>query len=302
MDLNEAAVLVRVVQGGSFTKAAQSLGLPKSTVSRRVAELEARVGVRLLQRTTRKLSLTDSGRLYYEHAARALAELEHAERSVAELGATPRGTLRLTTPLAFSLLGPLLAEYLRRYPEVSVELYASDRRVDLVAERFDLALRAGPARDSSLVARRLGAVRRVLVAAPKLAQKLRLRAPADLTREHCLVFAPDGHEWTLTSGNKTLRVQVTPRLTVNDYDMLSSVARAGYGVALLPEYQCSSEVEAGALRRVLPAWSAPEVPVYALYPSARHLSPSVRALLELLREGLGLPDQGKPWSEARRRR
>jgi DNA-binding transcriptional LysR family regulator len=289
VDLNEAAVFARVVQDGSFTKAAQSLGIPKSTVSRRVAELEARVGVRLLQRTTRKLALTDSGRLYYEHAARALAELELAERAVGELQAVPRGTLRITTPLAFSLLGPLLAEYLRRYPEVRVDLYASDRRVDLVEERFDLALRAGPARDSSLVARRLGVVRRVLVAAPEVARKLRLKTPEDLERENCLVFAPDGKNWTLTTGAKAVSVTVTPRMTVNDYDMLCSVTRAGFGVALLPEYQCTADVASGALRRLLPQWSAPEVPVYALYPSARHLSPSVAALLELLRTELGLP-------------
>ncbi len=289
VDLNEAAVFARVVQDGSFTKAAQSLGIPKSTVSRRVAELEARVGVRLLQRTTRKLALTDSGRLYYEHAARALAELEQAERAVGELQAVPRGMLRITTPLAFSLLGPLLAEYLRRYPEVHVDLYASDRRVDLVEERFDLALRAGPARDSSLVARRLGAVRRVLVAAPEVARKLRLKTPEDLERENCLVFAPDGKNWTLTTGAKAVSVTVTPRMTVNDYDMLCSVTRAGFGVALLPEYQCTADVASGALRRLLPQWSAPEVPVYALYPSARHLSPSVAALLDLLRDELGLP-------------
>jgi DNA-binding transcriptional LysR family regulator len=289
VDLIEAAVFVRVVQDGSFTKAAQSLDIPKSTVSRRLAELEARVGVRLLQRTTRKLALTDSGRLYFEHAARALAELEQAERAVGELQAVPRGTLRVTTPLAFSLLGPLLAEYLRRYPEVRVDLYASDRRVDLVEERFDLALRAGPARDSSLIARRLGAVRRVLVAAPEVARKLRLKTPEDLARENCLVFAPDGKNWTLTTGAKAVSVTVTPRMTVNDYDMLCSVTRAGFGVALLPEYQCTADVASGALRRLLPQWSAPEVPVYALYPSARHLSPSVAALLELLRTELGLP-------------
>jgi len=284
VDLNEIVVFTRIVQLGSFSAASANLGIPRSTVSRRVAELEARVGARLLQRTTRKLSLTDAGRAYYEHSARIVAELEEAQLAVAQLQSTPRGLLRLTVPVTFSVLGPILAEYLTLYPEVRVELQSTDRTVDIVEERFDLAIRAGRTPDSTLVARHLGEVCRILVAAPKLVERLRkLKEPADLERQPAVVFAPGGNTWHLVSGAKSAEVQVSPRLSVNDYDMLRAVARAGFGIALLPEYQCAEDLKAGRLRRVLDDWAAPKVPVFALYPSTRHLAPKVVALLDLLR-------------------
>lgn len=293
VDLNEIVVYTRIVQLGSFSKAAASLGLPKSTVSRRIAQLEARVGARLLQRTTRRLATTDVGRIYYEHCARVVAELEEAQLAVAQLQSTPRGLLRVTVPLGFAVLGPVLTEFLGRYPEVQVELLATDRRVDLVEERFDLAIRAGVLADSGHVARRLGVVRRILVAAPSaLARMGELREPTELERHAALVFAPEGNTWRLASGHgaaaKTVEVALRARLVANDYDMLRTVACAGYGVALLPEFQCAEELRAGSLVRLLAPWSAPEVPVVALYPSTRHLPPKVLALLELLRERLKL--------------
>jgi DNA-binding transcriptional LysR family regulator len=287
VDLNEIVVFTRVVQAGSFTAASARLGMPKSTVSRRIAELEERVGARLLQRTTRKLSLTDVGRIYYEHCARIVAELEEAQLAVTRLQATPRGLLRVTAPLTFAILGPIVAEFLGRYPDVQLELLCTDRRVDLVDERFDVALRAGFTPDSTLVARRLGVVRRTLFAAPELADRIgSLKDPAQLERHDCIVFAVEGNVWKLTAGNKSVEVTVRPRLVVNDYDMLRAVARGGFGLALLPEYQCVEDLGAGRLRRILEGWAAPEVPVFALYPSSRHLSPKVIALLELLRERL----------------
>lgn len=287
VDLNALVVFARIVQLESFSAAAKSLAIPKSTVSRRVAELEERVGARLLQRTTRKLSLTDVGRVYYEHCARIVAELEEAQLAVAQLQSTPRGLLRVTVPLAFSVMGRMVADYLARYPEVEVDLLCTDRRVDLIEERFDLAIRAGHTPDSTLVSRRIGTVRRVLVAAPKLAERLRtLALPVDLERRACVAFGPDGKTWSLTSGAKTAEVRVHPRLVVNDYDMLRAVIRAGVGIGLLPEYQCAEDLKTGRLRRVLAEWSAPEVPVFALYPSTRHLSPKVTALLELIGDQL----------------
>jgi DNA-binding transcriptional LysR family regulator len=286
-DLDEILAFTRVVQGGSFTAAAKALGMPKSTVSRKVAELEARVGARLLQRTTRTTSLTDVGRVYYEHCVRIVTEIEEAELAVKSLQSTPRGLLRVTAPLAFSMLGPVLAEYLVRYPDVRVELVCTDRRVDLVEERFDLALRAGATPDSSVIARRLGQIRRRLVAAPQVAKKLgRLKDLSDLESKPCLAFAPEGSTWELERGAKTASVAVRPRLVVNDYEMLRSVARAGFGIALLPEHLCADDLREGRLVSVLDSWSAPEVPVFALYPSARHLTPTVMALLELLRQRL----------------
>lgn len=288
-DLSEILVFTHVVRGGSFSAAARALDMPKSTVSRKVAELEARVGARLLQRTTRSVSLTDVGRAYYERCTRIIAELEEAEQVVTQMQATPRGVLRVTVPLSFAVMGPLIAEYLKLYPDVQVEVLSTGRRVDLIEERFDLALRAGPPPDSTLVGRKVGVVRRCVLAAPALAKRIgKLSDPSLLERHDCLVFTPDGTTWSLASGTKEVDVRVSPRLVVNDYDLLRAVARDGFGLALLPEYQCLEDVTAGRLVRVLDGWSAREVPVYALYPSARHLSPKVLALLELLRNRLEL--------------
>src|SRR4051812_19181871 len=243
VDLGEILVFTRVVQGGSLTAAAASLGMPKSTVSRKLSELEERVGARLLQRTTRKLSLTDVGRIYYEHCVRIVAELEEAQLAVTQLQSTPKGLLRLTAPVTFAPLGPILAEYLRLYPDVQVDLVCTDRNVNLVEEGFDLALRFGHTPDSTVISRKLGVVRRYLLAAPELIDRLGVpKEPADLERLPCLVFAPLGSTWTLASGSKELSVTVQPRLAINDYDMLRSVARGGIGIALLPEYQCLEDV------------------------------------------------------------
>jgi DNA-binding transcriptional LysR family regulator len=282
VDLGEIVVFTRVVQGGSLTAAALALGMPKSTVSRKLAELEARVGARLLQRTTRSAHLTDIGRVYYAHCLRIVGEIEEAQLAVAQLRSTPRGVLRITVPVALAMLGPVVAEYLALYPDVQVDMVATDRRVDLVEERFDLALRAGGSPDSSLVARRLGVIRRRLVAAPKLAATLkRMEDPGQLGAQPCIVFAPEGQTWHLRSGAKSTAVDIRPRLVVNDYELLRSVARAGFGVALLPEHLCAEDLESGALVPVMSSWSAPEVPIFALYPSTRQLAPAVVAFLEL---------------------
>jgi len=289
VDLNEIVVFARIVQLESFSRASASLGMATSTVSRRVAALEERVGARLLQRTTRKLSLTDVGRVYYEHCARIVAELEEAQLSIAQLQSTPRGRLRVTVPLAFTVIGPIVAEYMALYPDVQVDLVCTDRRVDLVEERFDLAIRAGQMPDSTLVARRLGRVRRCLLAAPEVVERIGvLERPADLEHHPTIVFAPEGSTWTLRSGAKSAEVTVRPRLVVNDYDMLRSVVREGVGIALMPKYQCAEELKTGRLRCVLEAWVAADVPLVALYPSTRYLSPKLIALLELLQKRLKL--------------
>lgn len=288
-DLSEILVFTHVVRSGSFTAAGKALGMPKSTVSRKLSDLEARVGARLLQRTTRSVTLTDVGRAYYERCVRIVAELEEAEQVVSQMQATPRGLLRITVPISFAVLGPLIARYLALYPDVQVEVFSTGRRVDLIEERYDLALRAGPPPDSTLIGRKVGVVRRCVLAAPQLAKRIgTLSDPAGLERLDCVVFAPEGTTWTLVSGTKQTEVQLQPRLMANDYDLLRSVARDGFGLALLPEYQCLDDVAEGRLVRVLDGWSAREVPVYALYPSARHLSPKVIALLDLLHERLAL--------------
>ena len=189
MDLNEIVVFARVVQSGSFTTAAAQLGMPKSTVSRKVSELEERLNARLLQRTTRKLSLTDVGRTYYDYCARIVGEVEDAERAVSSLQGTPRGPLRVTTGTNVAFLGPFISDYLKRYPEVRLEVFCTARSVDLVEERFDVGIRAGTLADSTLVARSLGRVQWFLVATPTYLKKRgRLRSPEDLNKHDCLFF------------------------------------------------------------------------------------------------------------------
>jgi DNA-binding transcriptional LysR family regulator len=289
MDLNEILVFARVVEAGSFSAAARLLAMPKSTVSRKIAELEDHVGARLLHRTTRKLGLTDAGRIYYEHSARIVAELEEAGQAVGRMQAAPRGLLRVTAPLSFSLIGPIVADFLRRHPDVQVELLCTDRQVDLVEERYDVAIRAGQLADSSLVARPLGTVRRVLVAAPAYVKRAGTpRAPAELERHACISFGAGAapNVWQLQSGAQKAAVRVAPRLVVNDLEMMREVARAGVGIAWIPEFACLEDIRAGKLKQVLPAWLSAETPVQALYPTARHLSPKVAAFLELMRAQL----------------
>jgi DNA-binding transcriptional LysR family regulator len=287
MDLNEILVFTRVVQSGSFTASAKALKMTKSSVSRKLTELEDRVGARLLQRTTRTLSLTDVGRAYYERCARVIAELEEAELAVSRMQATPRGLLRVTVPLAFGQLGTVVAELLKRYPDVRVEIVATDRQVNLIEEGFDVAVRAGPLADSSLHARPLGAARRVLAAAPSyLKRRGTPKAPAELDGHERLAFAtaPALAAWTLRGDGKSVSVSAPARLVVNDFDLLQEAARSGLGIASLPEFMCRNDFERGRLRPVLARWCTEETPIHAVYPSTRHLSPKVMAFVDLLRD------------------
>ena len=294
MDLNEILVFTRVVQSGSFSAAAAKLGMPKSTVSRKVSELEERLKSRLLNRTTRKLSLTDVGRTYYDYCARIVGEIEDAERAVSSLQATPRGVLRVTAPVNVSFLGSIVSEYLKRYPEVRIDLFCTGRAVDLVEERFDLGIRAGALSDSSLIARSLGSATWFLVATPAYLKKRgRPRSPDDLKQHDCLFFGAgiDGAGVRLEGADGSVRIELAARLMVTDMDVLYAVAMAGLGIALLPGFRCVEELRARRLERVLADWSAPSTPVHVVYPSTRHLSPKVRSFVDHLQERMTPP----PW-------
>lgn len=287
MDLNELLVFAKVVQAGGFTAAARGLRMPKSTVSRKVSELEERVGAQLLQRTTRKLRLTEVGRAYYEHCARIVAEAEAAELAVTRMQAAPHGLLRVTAPLTFSMLGPLVADFMKAYPEVQLELVCTDRTVDLVEEGFDVAIRAGKLADSSLIARRLGSIERLVVAAPSYVKaKGAPKSPKDLEKHECLLFGAgtEGNVWSLHAGNRSVEVSIHSRLVVNEPDMLRAVTLAGAGVALLPNIVCTTDLATGRLQRILPDWGSPGAPVHAVYSSTRHHSPKVTAFVDFLRE------------------
>jgi DNA-binding transcriptional LysR family regulator len=294
MNLNEMLVFARVVQAKSFTTAAAELGMPKSTVSRKVSELEERLKARLLQRTTRKLSLTDAGRTYYDYCARIVGEVEDAERAVSSLQATPRGVLRVTAPVNAAFLGPIISDYLKRYPEVRIDLFCTARSVDLVEERFDLGIRAGALADSTLIAKSLGTAKWFLVATPAYLKKRgRPRSPDDLKKHACLLFGVgiDGAGLRLENADGAAHVAVSARLMVSDMDVLHDVVTSGLGIALLPAFRCVEELRAGRLERVLADWNAPSTTVHVVYPSIRHVSPKVKTFVEHLHERMTPP----PW-------
>lgn len=280
MDLNELVVFVRVVQAGSVRRAAELLRMPKSTVSRKIMELEERLEARLLQRTTRKLSLTDVGRMYYDHGVRIVTELENAERAVRSQHETPRGLLRVTTPLNLAILGPIFSTYLKRYPEVRLEVSANARVVDLIEERFDVGIRAGRLEDSSLIAKTLGVIESFLVATPAYLRKHGFpQTPADLKKHDCLLFGSKPI-LRLTRDDQAEEIALNPRLLVTDMDVIEIALKDHLGIAVMPSLLCEKAIRARGLERVLPGWNPPSAPLNVVYPSARHVSPTVRSFID----------------------
>jgi DNA-binding transcriptional LysR family regulator len=291
MEISQVLAFAAVVDAGTFSAAARKLGMPKSTLSRKVAELEERLGARLLHRTTRKLQLTDVGRTYYAYAARAAAEIEAGELAVRALEEAPRGRLRVTAPVNMDFLGPICAEYLERYPEVQLDFVCTDRVVSLVDEGFDVALRAGQLSDSSLIARKLARFRWHVVASDAyLRRRGEPSSPEELEEHDCIVFGAGSRQgqWTLESGRKRVVTAVSGRIITNDFAVIEDAVNAGLGLALLPDFRCPPHGNP-ARRRVLPDWTGPEVPLFAVYPSTRHLSPKVNVFLDLLTERLPPP-------------
>ena len=284
-DLNEVLIFTRVVQAGSFTKAASRLGLPKSTVSAKVQGLERRLGVSLLHRTTRSLRVTEAGELYFQKCVQALEQIESAESAATTAQAEPQGVLRVTAPVEFgtSFLPELSQGFLKKYPQVTLELLLTDRIVDLVAERVDLAIRAGALEDSSMIAKKLGSDSFIAVAAPSyLKRKGTPRHPNDLTQHDCLRFTVEDEDrsWELLRGKQAVEVAVSGPFGANNLSTLKDLAILGVGIALVPAYLCRNELLKGALIRVLPQWATPTGAVHAVYPAHRFVSPKVRAFIE----------------------
>lgn len=290
-DLNDLFYFAKVVECGGFMAAGRKLGLPKSRLSRRVAELEARLGVRLLQRTTRKLALTEVGANYYEHCRAMLAEAEAAEEAILRATAEPRGLVRVTCPeqIAKSLLGPILPRFLTANPQVRVWLDATGRRVDLIEEGVDVALRVRPMieESASLVARKLGVGRLFLVASPGLLAEHGVpKTPAELARYPLLTMSrPDGRGLValLDSEGHEYSVWVdTPRLMTDDLVVLAQAAVAGQGVAALPVLVCQEALAEGRLVQLLPEYQMPGGILHVVFPSRRHLVPAVRSFIDFL--------------------
>jgi DNA-binding transcriptional LysR family regulator len=287
-DLNDVLVFTHVADLGSFTAAAQRLSMPKSSVSARVARLEARLGARLIERSTRRLRLTAVGARYHEHAKRVILELDQAAATVDRFRSRPSGELRVSASIVFgqALLRPVVTEYVRRHPQVQVFVDLSNRRVDLLEEGFDLALRAGDLADSGLVARRLGQAGARLYASPAyLKQRGTPRVPGDLSSHELLEGASQASasSWSLRRDHdgRVERVETRFRLISNDPPTLASAALAGVGIASLPTFFAAGDVRAGRLVVVLPAWSTRQLDIHAVFPSHKSLSPALRAFVDL---------------------
>ncbi|RKG74571.1 LysR family transcriptional regulator [Corallococcus terminator] len=292
--LDDMLLFTEVVTTGGITAAAERLGLRKSTVSRRLAAMEERLGIRLLERNTRRLRLTEAGREYHAHCARLVSEAREVNAALSESRGTPQGTLRIATlSLLGELLTPVIAELLLRQPRLRVEVSLAQTHVDLVAEEYDLALRTGPLPDSSLVARRLGRVRTGCYASPAyLSRHGTPLSPEALGAHECVLLAEPGTDevWFFGEGRSARTVPVTGRLRVPSVRAGQAAARAGLGIVRLPASLVADDVRAGLLVPVLAADTPPGLPIFAVYPSSRQLPFKVRAFLDLLSErGAALP-------------
>ena len=286
--LNDIAVFVRVVDSGSFTAAAERLGISKSVVSKYVTRLEDRLGARLLNRTTRRLSLTEAGRVFYERSRKGLADIEDAQAEVSRLQGEPRGTLRLNAPMSFGILhvAPALPEFLNLHPDVTVDMNLDDRIVDMIEEGFDVSVRISELPDSSLVARRLGPCRHAIVAAPAYLERCGTpRTPEEL-RNHNIItyrYQESALEWHfLTPGNKPISVAVSGSLMMNNSLAVREALLEGVGITRTPTFVVGKDIQEGRLIPVLREYQILEVTIFLVYPQRRHLSPKVRAFVDFM--------------------
>lgn len=294
MDLNRVAAFARVVHDGSFTAAAKALGVPKSSVSRSVAQLEQDLGARLLHRTTRKLHLTEAGSAFYERVARALSDIDEATSVASDAQGQARGLVRVTAPVDVGVwaLASIVARFVKSNPTIQIEVSLSNRHVDLVADNFDLAVRVGPVRDQSLVARRVGTVEVGFWASSNWVKKNgRPETPADLTRVDNIIFRPI-HARTsyalVTADGRKEDVTVTGNVAADDLSFVKKATLAGAGVGLIPEFLCAKEWASGKLIRLLPEWSlGTGAELFIVYPSARFVPQRVAVVRDYLVAELG---------------
>jgi DNA-binding transcriptional LysR family regulator len=289
--IESVAAFVEVAERRSFTAAARRLARSPAAVTRAVGELEMRLGVRLLNRTTRAVSLTEAGERFVAGARRVLADLEEIERAAAGEGAAPRGELRVTAPILFGRLHvlPIVIEFLGRFADVSVALSLIDRPVDLVEEGLDVAVRIGPLAESSAVAIRVGAVRRIVVASPSYMTKHGTpQVPADLAAHVVVAFsgAAGVEHWVFRNGAGETSVAIRPRLVVTTAEAALDAVRADFGITRVLSYQAADDIARGSLLRLLSAHEGDELPIHLLYPGGRHPPPKLRAFLDFARPRL----------------
>ncbi|HGH6014406.1 TPA: LysR family transcriptional regulator [Vibrio mimicus] len=285
-------VFVAVVECGSFSLAAKKLKITKSAVSKRLSQLEDDLGIRLINRTTRKLSLTEAGERYYYHVSQALSYAQQGMDAVTELQGEPQGKLKITAPMSFGVLhiAPIIADFISIYPKVEIDLQLEDQMVDLIEGGFDLAIRIGHLPTSNLVAKRLVTCQSVLCASPEyLTRHGEPEKPADLLEHNCLVYSyfRGGSEWTFNHQQQEVKVIPKGNLTVNNSEAIRRALLAGLGIAQLPTFLVSKDLTRGTLKSVMTQYSLPVHAVYAVFPERKHLPYKVRAFIDFLQQKLG---------------
>lgn len=291
-DLNDMAIFSKVAELGGISAAARAMHMPKSRVSRRVAAVEDELGVRLLERTTRSVRLTEVGGIYYQHCKRIVEEARCARESVNQMLDSPRGHLRISASVTIGqhLLAPHIGEFIANYPEVEIELNLNNRRVDIITEGYDLVVRVGDLEDSTLVSKRLGTDHAMLFASPDYLQRCGTPRQVDELQKHrCLVMSDSARpdQWTLTGPKKNIKtISVKPYATANDLTTLRQIAIDGGGIVLLPGYLGRPALRSKHLWRVLPKWHTPPFSYYALYPSHRGATLKIRAWLDFFADKL----------------
>ena len=289
--LGSMKTYVAVIDGGSFAAAASRLDVSRAMVSKQVQKLEEHLGTRLMNRTTRRLSMTETGRAFYERSAQIVADVEEAEQIAGRMTRTPQGVLRVTIPLSYGQhrLAAILGAYTQAYPLVQLDIALSDRKVDLVEEGFDVAIRIGALPQSDLIARKLGAVHSIACAAPAyLARSGTPQAPADLSDHACLGYSltGGGGDWRFESPAGPVVVPIAGPIKADNGDIIRLAALGGAGIAFQPGFIVDDDIAAGRLVRVLPGWQSAELGVYAVYPSRKHLSAKVRTFVDFLAAAL----------------
>jgi len=290
--LNSMTIFVEVVNGGGFTAAAEKIGLSRAQVSKSVKQLEEHLGTRLLNRTTRRISLTEIGRIYYERCKSVLSDIEEIEGIASAQATKPHGTLMLSAPTSFGILhlNEAIPQYIKHYPQVQISLKLADRFIDVVSEGFDLVIRIAELEDSSLIARKIAPCKRVFCASPEyLKQHGTPKVPQDLAIHHCLVYSnelkPD--TWVLNGPNGTESVKVNGPVCADNGDILKTAALSGLGITLLPTFIVGADLCEGQLVQVLPNYCPPEISIYAVFPSRRYLSAKVRTFVDFLSDYFG---------------
>lgn len=282
---------VAVVDGGSFSAAAEQLGISRAMASKQIFQLEEHLGTRLLNRTTRKLSMTETGRVFYERSVQIMGDVDEAEQVAGQMTRRPQGVLRVTIPLSYGQhrLAGILGDYAQAYPQVQLDISLSDRKLDLIEDGLDVAIRIGAMAQSDLIARKIGSERSVVCASPAyLARHGAPRTPAELSHHACLGYTLSGSaaQWQLEGPAGPVSVSVSGPIKADNGDILRLAALQGAGILFQPHFIVGDDIAAGKLLRVLPQWQSAELGVHAVYPSRKHLSAKVRTFVDFVAAAL----------------